>query len=95
MYFNNLKKKYAISCFIRYYLSQIKACNVQHNNESKNVMLILNKSHSHTNASFFFFFFQTSMVISSIEHNQISKIKFYIILNVKKKKKGREEKYKD
>jgi len=61
-------------------------------NESKNVMLILNKSHSHTNASFFFF--QTSMVISSIQHNQISKIKFYIILNVKKKKK-REEKYKD
>ena len=59
-------------------------------NESKNIMLILNKSHSHTIASFFFF--QTSMVISSIQHNQISKIKFYIILNVKKK---REEKYKD
>jgi hypothetical protein len=56
MYFNNLKeKKYAISCFIRYYLSQIKACNVQHNNESKNIMLILNKSHSHTNASFFIY----------------------------------------
>ena len=48
-------------------------------------MLILNKSHSHTIASFFFF--QTSMVISSIQHNQISKIKFYIILNVKKKEK--------
>jgi hypothetical protein len=27
------------------------------------------------------------MVISSIQHNQISKIKFYIILNVKKKEK--------
>lgn len=53
-------------------------------------MLILNKSHSHTNASFFFFL--TSMVISSIQHNQISKIKFFIILNVKKE---REEKYKD
>jgi len=34
-----------------------------------------------------FFSFQASIAISSIQHNQISKIKFYIILNVKKKEK--------
>jgi len=34
-----------------------------------------------------FFSFQASIDISSIQHNQISKIKFYIILNVKKKEK--------